>query len=313
MAGGDAIKSSTLHTPWKRNSGVTSVVLGHGPSPYCGLLKGAWEIRFPDGSLAWLPHLCWWLAWHFSSSPWRPLIRLLDCSHNTAAGFFQEKGSKREQGRSHTIIYDIVLAVMYHHFCNILLNRSDLFSGVREIDWLHMASTPAWKNHWGPSWRLGTKPSNRKKLLKGAALSGWREFSNGWVIIFQGLYHSSSPQELAWNSGVTICSFFQQVFTEHLLCAVSLLRTYAGALPEKPIPGAQSGSRHTAREEAPPWVVSRRACLPFILAILLNRGSQEMCHPEQHFCPLFVCCVMTLFHMLCLNGWTPLSHPSHWS
>lgn len=37
MAGGDAIKSSTLHTPWKRNSGVTSVVLGHGPSPYCGL------------------------------------------------------------------------------------------------------------------------------------------------------------------------------------------------------------------------------------------------------------------------------------
>jgi len=176
-----------------------------------------------------------------------------------------------------------------------------------------MASAPARKNHWVPSWRLGTKPSNRKKLLNPTALSGWQEFSNGWVVFFQRLYHSSSPQELAWNSGVTICSFFQQVFTEHLLCAVSLLRTYAGALPEKHIPGAQSESRHTAREEVPPWVMSRRACLPFILVIRLSRGSHEVCHPEQHFCPLFVCWVMTSFHVLCLNGWTPLSRSSHWS
>ena len=83
-------------------------------------------------------------------------------------------------------------------------------------------------------------------------------------------------------------------------------------LPEKHIPGAVRKQTHSPGRSTA-WVMSRHACLLFIRVILLSRGSQEVCHPEQHFCPLFVCWVMTLFHVLCLNGWTPLSRPSHWS
>lgn len=125
------------------------------------------KIHFQDVSLTWL------YVESLSSSPVGLSIWLLE-HFMMAASFPQSKWSRREQGRSHSVFYDLVSEATHHHFCSILevtqVSPTHCGRGIHEV-----MNT----NRWGslaPSWRL--PPSMGSDVVYGRVHGLWASI---WV------------------------------------------------------------------------------------------------------------------------------------